>query len=283
MEYILGSKSHILTELWRVAKVWQERKETLWAKWMDDSLVRNMTLDNHFGNIFEDEEHRTNNNELDYNDNECNHCDVLADLLGNLVRRDFRLEYCMNTMPLNHDRSSSYKRYVHTSCCNAALWSTVMGYYVAAMVSVEISSFVKKNSQKELGRRRNLTVNVKILIKTCKVCSFLQPVLVTKTWWSLLTWCVEKRVMFPELWISNCFPWWQHFWDIMKINGLIARPRFKRINAWPTCKRWSLWTHFRGFEYLLQDKQMLTFISLLPFLHVTCRFAVLAVSLWFWR
>ena len=108
---------------------------------MDDLLVRNMILYNHSGNFFEVEEQRTNNNELDYIDNEYDQCDALEDLLGNLVHRNFRFGYCMNTMPINHDRSSSYKRYVHTSCCNAALWSTVMGYYVAAMVSAKRIGF----------------------------------------------------------------------------------------------------------------------------------------------
>ncbi len=48
---------------------------------------------------------------------------------------------CM--MPVKRDRSSAYKHYVHTSCCNTALWSTVMGYYLASMVS--------RNSERNSG------------------------------------------------------------------------------------------------------------------------------------
>ena len=105
--------------------------------------MRNMILDNHCGNNLEDSLKQKNNNELDNNNNhQYDLFESLEDLFSNVLSRNIgQLGYSHNTMPVHHDRSGTYKRYVHSSCCNAALWSTVMGYYVAAMVSTTINLF----------------------------------------------------------------------------------------------------------------------------------------------
>ncbi len=74
-----------------------------------------------------------NNNKCTVNQKKRLHGD---ENLGSLLSgNDFRRRRHFTTMPINYDRSGAYKRYVHTTCCNAALWSTVMGYYLASMVS----------------------------------------------------------------------------------------------------------------------------------------------------
>ena len=101
-----------------------------------------MILENECGNNLEASLLHKNNNDSDTNNNQYNLLESLEDLFNNIALRNIgRLGHCYSTMPVNHDRNSSYKRYVHGSCCSVALWSTVMGYYVAAMVSVRNEFF----------------------------------------------------------------------------------------------------------------------------------------------
>ena len=97
---------------------------------MDDLLVRNMILYNHPGNFFEVEEQHKNNNELDYNDNECDQCDALEDLLGNLVLRNFRFGYCMNTMSINMTgvvlTNDTFIHHVVTQLCGPQSWDIML-------------------------------------------------------------------------------------------------------------------------------------------------------------